>query len=122
MLIKAKAQGARPLRAGGPAEALLPLRRIKALVASNTPLPEVPSVQAVVTFYYSPDCPYSTALRPVLECLPKFFPSTVKFVAIDSTQLPATMQLNNGVLSTPLVRISAKVQPLLAAIPRPMLL
>ena len=66
-------------------------------------------MKALVSFYYSANCPYSAAFRPVLECLPKFFPTSLRFIAIDHAQLPTTLQLNHGVLSTPVVRVSVKV-------------
>ena len=61
--------------------------------------------KAVVLFYYAPHDPYSRALRPVMECLPKFFPPSVLFFAVDHSRLPTTMQLNNGILGTPTIRL-----------------
>ena len=80
------------------------------MTSPDAPVPPEPlPFKALVSFYYSANCPYSAAFRPVLECLPKFFPTSLRFVAIDHAQLPTTLQLNHGVLSTPAVRISVKV-------------
>lgn len=65
----------------------------------------IPTFKAVVFFYYGPHDPYSTSLRPVMECLPKFFPPSVLFFAVDHSRLPSNMQLNNGILSTPSIRL-----------------
>ena len=66
----------------------------------------IPSfIKAVVFFYYSPGCPYSQAMRPVMECLPKFFMPSVIFFAVDVATLPSNMVLNNGIMATPRVRL-----------------
>jgi len=64
-----------------------------------------PPYKAVVLYYYAPHDPYSRSLRPVMECLPKFFPPSVLFFAVDHSRLPTTMQLNNGILGTPTIRL-----------------
>lgn len=68
-------------------------------------------IKAVVFFYVSPHCPYSKAVSSVIACLPKFFPPTVVFFAVDVGTLPRNLVLNNGVVATPRVRMLRKVSP-----------
>lgn len=65
-------------------------------------------IRAVFFYYYKPSCPYSQSLRPVIECLPKFFAPSVLFFAVDVKTLPSNMVLNNGIMATPKIRLLKK--------------
>lgn len=61
-------------------------------------------IQNLVFFFHAPGCPYSWAMRPLMECLPKYFSEMrVAFISQDNTGPPAP-NFKGGVIATPAVK------------------
>lgn len=66
-------------------------------------------ISTLVFFFYAPQCPYSNALRPVMECLPKYFSENkIAFIAQDNTGPPAP-NFKGGVIATPAIKLIDQV-------------
>ncbi|KAI8463126.1 MAG: hypothetical protein J3K34DRAFT_527256, partial [Monoraphidium minutum] len=62
----------------------------------------------LVVFFHLEACPNSIAMKPVVECLPAFFPPEVLFVSVEYSDLSLLQLMTNTLHALPVLQVSVK--------------